>query len=87
MSEYLTPEEVGHVAEWACHGKFALPLGRCGIEYAATLREMAAIVGAVAELDASGECCQLCNAQVRWDGSGHKPDCAHLRARKLRGDS
>lgn len=48
-SEYLTPEEVEQVAEWSCHGRFALPIGRCGIDYAATLRSYAQVVEAVAQ--------------------------------------
>jgi hypothetical protein len=73
MPEYLTPEEV---ELWARGGS---------VIAGDTLRAYAKVVEAVAKMDASSECCQLCNAYIRWNGEGHKPECPYLLARKLRG--
>lgn len=85
MSDYLSGPVMDGVA--SVLASYNADLGSHGFNHrkvAATLRAYAKVVEAVAKMDASSECCQLCNAYIRWNGEGHKPDCPYLLARKLR---
>lgn len=89
MSEYLTPEEVEDAID--------LMVDMGWPKTADTLREMAAIVAAVAEMEPVLHqpgpphiaICAFCGYYGPLDADmtdiTHKPDCAYLRARKLMG--